>query len=384
MRVAGLARELRAQGRDVVDFSVGEPDFPTPQPACEAARRAIAEGKTRYTANEGIPELRVAIRDKLEREQGLSYEPTDVLVSPGAKASLFLAVLALLDEGDEAIVPAPYWVSYPEQVRMAGARPVIVETTAAEGFRLSPDALESAITPRTRVLIVNAPSNPTGAIYDRDQLAALAAVARRHDLWILADEIYERLTYDGRTTPSIAAVDDDARDRTVVINGFSKAYAMTGWRLGYAAGPRDVVRAMASIQSHDTSNATSVAQWAGVAALTACEDEVRSMVAAFERRRDRVVAGLDAIEGVRCAPPAGAFYAFPDVSGWVGREVEGSTLGSSEDLAVLLLEREAVAVVPGEAFGAPGHVRVSFATSEERIEEGVLRIRRALGVDGSR
>jgi len=378
MRVAALARTLRGEGRDVVDFSVGEPDFPTPAPAAAAGKRSVDEGRTGYTANEGVVELRREIVAMLRERKGIDYATEEVLVSPGAKASLFLATLALLDEGDEAIVPAPYWVSYPEQVRMARAVPVVVPTREADGFRMRPADLERAITPRSRMLILNYPSNPTGAIYAADELAALAEIAVRRDLWILADEIYERLAYDGRSTPSIAAVGDAVRARTVVVNGFSKAYAMTGWRLGYAAGPREVIRAMANVQSHDTSNATAMAQWAGVAALRDCENEVQAMVEAFERRRDLVVAGLRDIPGLRCPVPDGAFYAFPSVEAFVGRSLGGRTIASSEDLAVHLLESEAVAVVPGEAFGAPGYVRISFAASEERIREGLMRMRRAL------
>lgn len=378
IRVAALARALREQGRDVVDFSVGEPDFPTPLAAREAGKRAIDQRRTGYTANEGTIELRRAIGGTLERDHEVRYPPDQILVSPGAKASLFLAMLVLLDEGDEAIVPAPYWVSYPEQVRMARATPVFVETREEDGFRLRPDALRRVVTPSTRMVVLNYPANPTGATYDFDELAALAEVAVEHDLWILADEIYEKLTFDGRRPRSVVSLSEAVRERTVLINGLSKAYAMTGWRIGYAAGPREVIRAMSGIQSHDTGNATSISQWAGVEALTACEDDVRSMVAAFESRRDLVVAGLREIPGVTCVRPDGAFYAFPNVTACLGRRSEGRRIESSEDLAVHLLEHEAVAVVPGEPFGAPGFVRISFAASEERVREGLSRIRRAL------
>ncbi len=378
LRMSALARRLKSEGRDVLDLSVGEPDFPTPEVARRAAERAIADGRTGYTANEGVIELRRAICRKLERDNGLRYAPEQILVSPGAKASLFLAAQALLDDGDEALVPAPYWVSYPDQIRLAGGVPVVVATHEAEGFRLTPDRLERAVTPRSRLLILNYPCNPTGACYDRGELAALVEVAERHDLWILADEIYERLLYDGRTFTSVAAVSADAPSRTVLVNGLSKAYAMTGWRMGYAAGPAEVVSAMAAVQSHDTGNATSIAQWAAVAALDHAEDAVRAMVSAFERRRDLVLARLGAIPGLTCARPAGAFYVFPGVSAYLGKRAGDRVVATDDDLAVHLLETAGVAVVPGTGFGAPGYVRMSYAASEETLRDALDRFAAAL------
>lgn len=377
IRVAAIARALMGEGRDIVDFSVGEPDFPTPAAACEAARRAIDAGRTGYTANEGIAELRGAVSRKLERENGVVYDPADILVSCGAKASLFLAAMTLLDDGDEAILFSPYWVSYPEQIRLAGASPVVVETRVEDGFRPDPRAFEAAITPRTRAVILNFPCNPTGATCSVEHLGALVDVALARDLWIISDEIYERLTFDGRVTPCAAAVSARARSKVVVINGMSKAYAMTGWRIGFAAGPRAVIRAMANLQSHQTGNATSVAQWAAVGALEGDGRELRDMVSSFARRRDFVHEALTAVPGIRSHRPEGTFYAFPDVRAYLG-----PGLPTSVELAVQLLETEGVAVVPGEAFGAAGHVRISFATAEERVREGLIRIARAFAAIG--
>jgi aspartate aminotransferase len=285
--------------------------------------------------------------------------------------------LALFDEGDEVVIPAPYWVSFPEQVRLAGARPVFVPTAEAAGFKLDPERLRQALTPRTKGLILNYPSNPTGACYGRDELRAIAKVCVEHDLSVVADEIYSRLIYDGRTFTGIASVHEDMPSRTVAINGMSKAYCMTGWRIGYAAGPRDVIAAMARLQSHTTSNATSISQWASLAALSA-DDDGSSMVEEFQRRRDEIVAGLESIPGLQCLPPDGAFYVFPSVKGLLGRCAGASAITTSEQLAVYLLERARVAVVPGDGFGAPDHIRLSYATSTERIREGIARVRDAI------
>lgn len=376
LKVADRARELRAAGRDLIDFSVGQPDFATPAAACDAAKRAIDAGRTGYTANVGIVELREAIRDKLRQDNGLEYGVDEIVVSPGAKASLMFAMQALVDPGDEVLIPAPYWVSYPEQVRLAGGVPVVVPTEASDGYKLRPEALDRAVTAKTSVLVLNSPSNPTGAVYARDELEALVEAAVARGLWIVSDEIYERLSFDGAAVESAAGVSEAAWNQTVTINGLSKAYAMTGWRIGYAAAPRSVVRAMATLQSHDTSNACSIAQWAGVGALRDAHDDVRTMVSAFERRRTHVVDRLRGMDGVRLAPPAGSFYAFPDV-----RDVLSSgrvRSDTAESLAVELLETAGVALVPGEAFGAPGHLRLSFAVADDRLEEGLDRLARVL------
>jgi aspartate aminotransferase len=378
-RVNALARSLREKGVDVVDLSVGEPDFPTPAPVKEAGKGAIDRDLTRYTANEGTLALRQAIAAKLLRDNALAYEPTEIVVSPGAKASLFCAAMALFDPGDEVLIPSPYWVSHPEMVRLAGATPVFVPAREDEGFRVDPDALVAAITGRTRGLILNYPSNPTGATYTPAQLRAIGDLCVRRDLVILADEIYEKLVYDGRAFTGIASLDPAFRARTVVVNGMSKAYAMTGWRVGFAAAPREIAEAIARVQSHSTGHPASMSQEASVAALLGGEESIAAMRVEFERRRDEVVRSLAAIPGVTCVPPEGAFYAFPNLSGLFGRSLrDGAVVRSGQDVAVRLLEKAHVAVVPGEAFGSLRHVRLSFACSMERLREGLARIVEAL------
>jgi aspartate aminotransferase len=375
-RVAGLARELRARGEDVVDFSVGEPDFPTPAAAKEAGKRAIDADLTRYTANEGTIELRRAIAAKLKADNGLEYAPDEIVVSPGAKASLFCASMALFGPGDEVLVPTPCWPTHPEQVRLAGAEPVFVECRESDGFHLRADDLQRALTPRTKGLLLNYPSNPTGACPKRSEMVAIARVAAERGLVVVADEIYEKLLYDGRSFVSIASL-EGMRARTVVVNGMSKAFAMTGWRLGYAAAPREVAAEISKIQSHSTSHPASMAQEAAVAALTSCAADVARMREEFEARRTIAVEGLRAVPGITCAVPDGAFYAYPNVSGLFGRTVAGKTLKTPEDVALDLLGRAKVAVVQGEAFLSREHVRLSFACSRERLAEGLRRIAEA-------
>ncbi|MDX1387717.1 MAG: pyridoxal phosphate-dependent aminotransferase [Acidobacteriota bacterium] len=378
LAVSDRAKKLRADGVDVLDFSVGEPDLPTPERVKRAGGRAIDDNKTRYTASSGILELREAIAAKLEKDNGLSYGPEAILVSPGAKASLYFAAMALFDEGDEVIIPSPYWVSYPEQVGLAGATPVIVPTMESEGYRLDPDRLRAAVTARTKGLFLNYPSNPTGACLDRENLAAIAAICVEHDVVVVADEIYEKMLYDGRAFVSIAGLSEEIQARTVVVNGMSKAFSMTGWRMGYAAGPYEIIKAMARIQSHSTSHATSISQWAALEALESAGPDVERMVAEFEGRRDVMHTRLAAIPGVSCFRPEGAFYMFPDVSGLLGRRSGDRALESSQDLSMFLLDEAAVAVVPGEGFGAPGHIRLSYAAPLDQIEDGMGRIERAL------
>lgn len=378
MRIAARALGLKAQGIDVVDFSVGEPDFPTPEKIKKAAKQALDANFTKYTANDGIPELRQAICRKLERENGLRFSPEEVLVSPGAKAALFCVVMALVDEGDDVIIPTPCWVSYPDQVRLAKGNPVFVRTREEDGFHLRAKDLAEAITPNTRVLILNYPCNPTGAVYAREELEEIGEICRREGIWVIADEIYEKLIYDGRRFTSIAAAVPALAKQTVVINGFSKAFSMTGWRLGYAAGPREIIAAASKIQSHNTSNATSFVQKAGVVALEECELEVERMRGEFERRRNLVIQGLARIPGVSCPVPEGAFYAMPNVSRFLDREFSGSPVRNTYGLAYYLLKEAKLAVVPGDAFMAPEHIRISFATSEERIREGLKRLAEAL------
>ena len=373
-KINAMARQMKAQGIDVLDFSVGEPDFDTPLVAKEGGKSAIDRNLTRYTANEGTHELRQAIAAKLKRDNGLTYGTDQILVSPGAKASLYCAVMALYGPGDEVLVPQPYWVSYPEQIRLAGAKPQPLVAAEANGFKITARELDAAIGPQTRGLILNYPSNPTGACYDRSELSALAEVVVRRDLVVIADEIYEKLLYDRRAFTSIAAIGPEVAARTVVVNGMSKAFAMTGWRLGYAAGPKEIVEAMGKVQSHTTSHPASISQAAGEVALREAEGDVSHMAAEFEKRRDAIVARLAKLAGVTCVPPAGAFYVFPNVSRWFGRAIGGRTVTCGQDVAEALLETARVAVVPGEAFGSRDHIRISFSCSMDRIEEGLRRI----------
>jgi len=373
LAVADLARRLRAEGRDVLDFSAGEPDFHSPDEVKAAGRKAIDDNLTRYTATSGVEELRRAIVDYLHDQRGLSYDLGRVLVSPGAKASLYFAFLALCDPGDEVLVPSPYWTSYPEQLRLAGAEPVFVPVEESNGFKLTAEQLDRAATDKTRALILNYPSNPTGVCYSAEELVPLAEVCVRRDIWVVADEIYSELLYDGRSFASIAGSGPEIAARTVVIDGMSKSYSMTGWRIGYAAGPKEVISGMAKLQSHSTSNATSISQWASVAALGMPRAELLRRVEEFARRREEILRRLNELPGVTCVKPQGAFYVFPNVSGCFGGEIE-----SGEACARFLLERAGVAVVPGEAFGSSEHIRLSYATSLDRIGEGMDRIAEAL------
>jgi aspartate aminotransferase len=388
LRIAALAAELAARGVKVISLSAGEPDFPTPDHVRAAAERAIAEGRTRYTPNAGIAPLREALAEKLRTENGVAYAPDEIIVSAGAKQVLFNACQVLFGPGDEVVVPAPYWVSYPAMVRLARATPVFVTAGPEQGYKVKAAQVAAALTSRTRGLILNSPSNPTGAVYDESELGELADLCVTRDLWILSDEIYERLCYDRERAPSIAAVAPEVRARSVTVNGFSKCFAMTGWRLGYGAAPREVTRAMDVVQSHSTSNASSVSQYAGLAALTeraASERAIQAMRRAFHARRDRLVAGLDGLPGVAWLPPAGAFYLWSDVRGAAARGRHGSpgaspgdSAGLSDEFCARLLERQALALVSGGAFGMDGHVRWSFAAADEVIDEGVARFREAV------
>jgi len=378
LAVSALAARMRAEGIDVLDFSAGQPDFPTFEKIKDAARKAIDENQTRYTATAGLPQLRQAVAARLARDLDLVYDPKHVVVSPGAKASLYFAFMALLSEGDEVLVPSPYWTSYPEQIRLAGGEPVFVDCPEANEFKLTADRLEAAITPRSRVLLLNYPSNPTGACYSREELEPLARVCVERNLWIMADEIYGKLMYDGMRFASVAQLGADVKDRTVLIDGVSKSHAMTGWRIGYAAGPAEVISAMAKIQSHSTSNATSIAQWASITALGMLDEELEPRRAEFERRRNAMLKRLRAIEGVTTPTPEGAFYAFPNFSAYFGRKAGPETIRDASDLAKYLLETARVAVVTGAAFGAPDYLRLSYACSLEQVEEGMNRIESAL------
>ncbi len=372
------AEERRRQGHPVVALSAGEPDFDTPQPIADAGVRAIRNGFTHYTENTGILALREAICEKFDHDNGLSYTPEQIVCSNGAKQSLALAIHALCDEGDEVLVPAPYWVSYPEMARFSGAEPVVVPTRVDNDYRLTPEALDDAITDRTRLLILCSPSNPTGTVYPPEELAALADVLRRHeDVYVVSDEIYEHVIYDAehRAFASFPGM----KDRTVTVNGFSKAYAMTGWRLGYLAAPEPIAQAAAKIQGQFTSAPCSITQKAGVAALEMDKGPVEDMVAAFRRRRDVVVKRLRAIDGVRCPTPEGAFYVYPDLSRFFGAEApDGSTIEDGDDLCFYLLEEHNVALVPGPAFGEPKGLRLSYASSMADLETALDRIETGL------
>ncbi len=372
------AEERRRQGHPVVALSAGEPDFDTPEPIADAGVEAIRNGFTHYTENTGTLELREAICRKFNRDNDLSYTPDQVVCSNGAKQSLALAIHALCDEGDEVLVPAPYWVSYPEMARFSGAEPVVVSTGVEEEYRLTPEALEEAITERTRILILCTPSNPTGTVYPPEELAALADVLRDHEqVFVVSDEIYEHVIYDAehRAFASFPGM----KDRTITVNGFSKAYAMTGWRLGYMAAPEPIAQTAAKIQGQFTSAPCSITQKAGVAALEMDKGPVHEMVAAFRRRRDRVLERLRAIDGVRCPTPEGAFYLYPDLSSFFGADApDGSTINDGSDLCFYLLEEHDVALVPGPAFGGPSGLRLSYASSMEDLETALDRIEAGL------
>ena len=374
-------RDLKAAGRDTIGLAAGEPDFDTPDNIKEAAIAAIRAGKTKYPPVEGIPELRAAIARKFKRENNLDYSPSQCFVAPGGKAIVFNALMATLNPGDEVIVPAPYWVSYPDVVMLAGAKPVIVETKIENGFRLTPDALERAIGRNTKWLIFNQPSNPTGACYSRDALKALTDVLMRHpNVWILTDDMYEHLVYGGFKFSTIAEVEPQLYERTVTMNGVSKAYAMTGWRIGYCGAPEPLVKAMAKLQSQATTSAASISQWASVEALNGTQAFLPDFQRAFEERRDLVVSMLNQAKGIECPKPEGAFYVYPSVAGLIGRtSPSGRVIASDEDFAAELLETEGVAVVHGAAFGLSPFFRVSYATSNKLLEEACHRIQRFCG-----
>ncbi|HET7343492.1 MAG TPA: pyridoxal phosphate-dependent aminotransferase [Methylomirabilota bacterium] len=382
LAVQAKAKELRARGVDVISFGAGEPDFDTPERIKAAAAEAMRRGQTKYTEVGGIPELRAAVCAKLKRDNGLDYEPAEVLVSVGAKHTLFNLVVALVNPGDEVLVPSPYWVSYPEQVRLLGGVPVEVPTDEATGFDLDAERLRAAVTPRTKLIVLNSPNNPTGAVFSKAALAAVARIAVERGAWVVSDECYEALTFEGRHI-SIASFGPEIKARTITVNTCSKAYAMTGWRIGYAAGPRALIRAMTDVQSQVTSNPASIAQWAAVEALNGPQDEVAKMAGEFDRRRRLIVSGLNALPGVSCVMPRGAFYAFANVSGLFGRtwrRSEGGplTLKGSVDVTAFLLEEARVAVVPGKDFGSDAHVRLSYATSDALIRKGLERMGAAL------
>jgi aspartate aminotransferase len=370
LAIDAKAKALAAAGEKVCGFGAGEPDFDTPDHIKEAAAKALRDGKTKYAPNDGVMELRTAIAEKLTSENRLSYKPEQILVSNGAKHSLFNVFMALCRDGDEVIIPAPFWLSYPEMVRVAGGKPVAVRGSEASGLKVTPAQLEAAITPRTKALVVNSPSNPTGVVYTRQELKALADVAVRRRLYIVSDEIYERMVYDGVEATSVGALSPEIFARTITVNGFSKPYAMTGWRLGYYAGPKEIVKAGSALQSHSTSAPNTFAQYGAIAALRGPQDCVTKMVAAFDERRRYLHQRLTAMRGVTCVKPTGAFYAFPNIASFGLKSVA---------FAERLLEAEKVAVVPGLPFGADENIRFSYACSMANIEEGMARLERFIG-----
>jgi len=382
LAVTMKAKALQKEGRDIIGFGAGEPDFDTPDNIKAAAIRAIQEGFTKYTPVGGIDELKDAVIEKLRRDNGLAYRRSQIVVSTGAKHTLYNMAQVLFGRGDEVIIPAPYWVSYPDIVLLADATPVIVDATEAEGFKLTPEKLRKAITARTKALILNSPSNPTGAAYTLDELKALAEVLRGKDIIVVSDDIYEKVVYDGFAFANMANVSEEMKEKTIVVNGLSKSHAMTGWRMGYAAGPDNVIAAMTEIQSQSTSNPTSIVQKAAIEALLGDQSFIPKMVAEFKRRRDTIVAALNAVPGISCATPPGAFYVFPRVAGLYGKKAGGKAITDSNAFSEFLLEAANVAVVPGQAFGNDDYVRLSYATSMELIVEGTKRIARAVATLG--
>jgi aspartate aminotransferase len=376
--VTQKARELKAKGRDVISLGAGEPDFDTPENIKEAAIDAIKRGETKYTPVSGIPELRKAIADKFKRENGLDYKPEQTIVGTGGKQILFNAFMATLNPGDEVVIPAPYWVSYPEMVAICGGTPVFVDTTLEDNFKLKPEALEKAITPKTKWFVFNSPSNPSGAAYSHDELKALTDVLVKHPhVWVLTDDMYEHLTYGDFKFVTPVEVEPSLYDRTLTMNGVSKAYAMTGWRIGYAAGPLPLIKAMDMIQGQQTSGASSIAQWAAVEALNGTQDFIPANKKIFEGRRDLVVSMLNQAKGINCPAPEGAFYVYPSCAGMIGKTApSGKVIESDVDFVSELLEAEGVAVVQGSAFGLGPNFRISYATSEALLEEACKRIQR--------
>ena len=372
------ARELARQGKNIISLSVGEPDFDTPDNVKEAAIKAIRGGKTKYTNTDGIPELKEAIAAKFQRENGLAYKPGQINVSPGGKAVLYNAFVASLSPRDEVIIPAPYWVSYPDMVLLAGGEPVTVMTTMESGFKLKPEDLESAITPRTKWLLLNSPSNPSGAAYTRAELRAIADVLLRHpQVWVLTDDMYEHLVFDDFEFSTIAQVEPGLYDRTLTMNGVSKAYAMTGWRIGYCAGPEPLIKAMGKVMTQTTSNPCSISQWAAVEALNGTQDFIKPHQKLFQERRDLVVSMLNQATGLKCPTPEGAFYVYPSVEGLIGKKgPSGQVIATDEDFVVQLLESEGAAAVHGGAFGLSPYFRISYATSNEVLEDACSRIQR--------
>jgi aspartate aminotransferase len=378
LAINAKAKSMQAQGIHVISFGAGEPDFDTPENIKQAAKKALDEGFTKYTPVGGIDELKDAIINKFKKDNQLTYKRSEILVSCGGKHSFYNLAQAIFDQGDEVIVPAPYWVSYPPMVALANATPVIVETTEKNEFKITPEELKKAITPKTKALIINSPSNPTGSAYTKKELEKIAEIAISHNFFVISDEIYEKIVYDGFEFTSIASLSDEIKKKTIIVHGVAKTYAMTGWRIGYTAGSEEIISAMNNIQSQSTSNPTSIAQKASVEALIGPQDEVVKMVSAFAQRRNYIVDRLNKIPGVSCYKPVGAFYVFPNFSSFYGKSYQGKKISNSTNLADFFLDVAKVAVVPGVEFGADPFERLSFATSMENIREGLDRIEEAL------
>ena len=378
MRVSALAKKMKADGENVINLSVGEPDFPTPDNIKQAAKKAIDENQTRYTINPGTVELRKAIAAKLKRDNDLDYDIKNIIVSNGAKHSIFNCILATVNQGEEVIIPAPYWVSYPDMVSIANGTSIIIDTKEGNGFKVTPEELERAITPRTKALILCNPSNPTGSAYSKDELEKVAEVCLKHNFYIISDEIYEKLTYGDYKFTSFPSLNEELKKRTLLVNGLSKAYSMTGWRIGYAAGPENVIQAINKIQSHSTSNASSISQAASLEALNGSQDAVEEMRKEFEKRRDYLYNQLTSIDGISCYKPEGAFYLFPNISAYLNKSNGETRIKDSFDFAMYILSDVKVATVPGSAFGAEGFLRLSYATSMSNLEEAVARLKESL------
>lgn len=378
LAINAKAKALQAQGIHVISFGAGEPDFDTPENIKEAAIKAIREGFTKYTPVGGIDELKDAIIKKFQRDNGLIYKRSEILVSCGGKHSFYNLAQAIFDQGDEVIIPSPYWVSYPPMVALAEANPVIVETKEEDEFKLRIEELKKVITPRTKALVLNSPSNPTGSVYSKEDLEKIAELALENNFFVISDEIYEKIVYDNFQFISIASLGEEIKKKTIIVHGVAKTYAMTGWRIGYTAGPEEIISAMSNIQSQSTSNPTSISQKASVEALIGPQDEVKKMVSAFEKRRNYIVQRLNEIPGVHCLKPTGAFYVFPNFSSYYGQSYQGKKISNSTELADYFLEVARVAVVPGIEFGADQFLRLSYATSMEEIKEGMDRIEEAL------
>lgn len=373
------AKAMKAEGIDVIGFGAGEPDFDTPEHIKQAAIAALKAGKTKYTPVGGVNELKDAIIAKFKRDNDLSYTRDEILVSCGGKHSLYNIAQVLLEDGDEVIIPAPYWVSYPDQVLLNDAKPVIVETQEKNGFKITPQELEKAITPKTKAFVLNSPSNPTGSAYSREELQAIADILVAKNLICISDEIYEKIVYEGFEFVSIASLNDKIKALTITVNGASKVYSMTGWRMGYAAGPKEIIAAMTKLQGQVTTNINSMTQWACIAALNESQDFLKDWVKEFQRRRDYIVKRFNAMPGIQCYNPQGAFYVFPNISSYLGKNAGGKKIETDSTFCEYLLEKHLVACVAGSGFGAPGYMRLSYATSMENIQKGLDRIEKALG-----